>query len=118
MPARRLQLLPVAAMVAVALAAGGCGTAQPVPPRDAVGRTTGEPPLPPRRDASGAGPVLPDRASEARKPPSLYPGSNVVTRRLAERNGISRTTPEGEITLNFVNADLQEVVKAVLGDTL
>ena len=117
-PAARLQPLLIAAMLAVVFAAAGCGTAQPVPPRDASAGSGGEPPLPPRRDASGAGPVLPDKATEPRKPPSLYPGSNVVTRRLAERNGISRTTPEGEITLNFVNADLQEVVKAVLGDTL
>lgn len=104
-------------MLSVLLAATGCGTAQPVPPSEAIGRATGEP-LPTRRDASGSGPVLPDKATEPRKPPSLYPGSNVVTRRLGERNGIARATPEGEITLNFVNADLQEVVKAVIGDTL
>lgn len=117
-PLRGMTCLAVAAMLAVLVALAGCGTSQPVPPRDTFGRTeTGEPP--PRRDlARGSGPVLPDKATEPRKPPSLYPGNNVVTRRLGERNGVSRATPEGEITLNFVNADLQEVIKAVLGDTL
>ncbi|HYN38597.1 MAG TPA: type II secretion system secretin GspD [Rhodospirillales bacterium] len=113
---RHRPMLMLAAMLAM-LVVVACGTSQPVPPRDTFSRTpAGEPPS--RRDVTGSGPVLPDRATEPRKPPSLYPGSNVVTRRLGERDGVSRATPEGEITLNFVNADLQEVIKAVLGDTL
>lgn len=105
------------ALLAMLGTVAACGSSQPMPPREALSRP-GEMP-PPRREAAGAsGPVLPDKATEPRKPPSLYPGSNVVSRRPGERDGVTRTAPEGEITLNFVNADLQEVIKAVLGDTL
>ncbi len=48
----------------------------------------------------------------------VYPGTDTFVRRGAPPSGGIVRTPEGEVTLNFVDADLREVVKAILGDTL
>jgi general secretion pathway protein D len=109
------------AVAAAALLAGavGCETPQPVPPEPGMGAQAAGEPVPSRRESAfGSGPVLPDKATEPRKPASLYVGTNVLSGTPAERGVTRQATPEGEITLNFVNADLQEVIKAVLGDTL
>jgi len=58
--------------------------------------------------------------SESRppSPPRLYPGTGVFIRAqpLAAQN---RTGPaEGDVTLNFVDADVHDVVRSVLGDVL
>ena len=58
--------------------------------------------------------------SESRpaSPPRLYPGTGVFirTQPLSAQN---RTGPaEGDITLNFVDADVHDVVRSVLGDVL
>lgn len=47
----------------------------------------------------------------------IYPGTDTFVRRGNAPAGAVRT-PQGEVTLNFVDADIREVVKAVLGDTL
>ncbi len=109
----------MACMLLVGVA--GCAAPKPVPPQDTFGAKTPTPAEPgpvSREGAYGSGPVLPDKASEPRKPPSLYPGTNTLATPPAGTGVQRQQTPEGEITLNFVNADLQEVIKAVLGDTL
>lgn len=60
-------------------------------------------------------------ASRARTAGGIYPG----TERLIGEPSPTRvaappiaTTPAGDVTLNFVDADLREVIRAILGDTL
>src|SRR5690242_17667186 len=56
-------------------------------------------------------------ASEQPPQAELYPGTGRFTnapRRISE----ARVGDGGDITLNFVNADIRDVVKAVLGDYL
>ncbi len=60
-------------------------------------------------------------ASRARITGGIYPG----TERLIGETPPARraappiaTTPDGDVTLNFVDADLREVIRAILGDTL
>lgn len=115
---RSFKHLAIMAWVVLALA-GGCASPTPVPPQDTLAAQAASRPAADRRaSAESSGQVLPDKASEPRKPASLYRGTNTLVN-VPDGTGISRgPTPEGEITLNFVNADLQEVVKAVLGDTL
>lgn len=115
---RRIAVLALISLGLLASAAG-CAGPKPVPASDTLGMGGAVRPSQARRDtAYGSGAVLPDRSSEPAKPPNLYPGSNVLTKPIAERGVQRQATPDGEITLNFVNADLQEVIKAVLGDTL
>lgn len=108
----------LAILLAISLLIGGCATLEPVPPQDSFAAPASGRSGPERRSgADASGPVLPDKSSEPRKPPSLYPGTNTLVN--LPGTGVQRApTPEGEITLNFVNADLTEVIKAVLGDTL
>ena len=48
----------------------------------------------------------------------VYRGTDTFIRRGAPPGPAVVRTPSGEVTLNFVDADLREVVKAILGDTL
>jgi general secretion pathway protein D len=48
----------------------------------------------------------------------VYHGTDTFIRRGAPPGPAVVKTPSGEVTLNFVDADLREVVKAILGDTL
>ncbi len=48
---------------------------------------------------------------------AIYPGTGEFVRR-PSTVAKAETTPSGDITLNFVNADIREVVRTVLGDIL
>jgi general secretion pathway protein D len=49
--------------------------------------------------------------------PELYPGAGMSVQAAAQTNPVTSST-SGDITLNFVNADIREVVDTVLGKTL
>lgn len=49
--------------------------------------------------------------------PELYPGTGMSIRAAAQTNPVTLST-SGDITLNFVNADIREVIDTVLGTTL
>jgi general secretion pathway protein D len=79
--------------------------------------------------APGAAPEQPaptESAAAEPAPPSekrpqiggVYHGTDTFIRRGAPPGPAVVKTPSGEVTLNFVDADLREVVKAILGDTL
>ena len=57
-------------------------------------------------------------ATEQRPIGGIYRGSDTFAKPSPAGNASLLRTPQGEITLNFVDADLREVVKAILGDTL
>ncbi|MGH8487700.1 MAG: type II secretion system secretin GspD, partial [Gammaproteobacteria bacterium] len=48
----------------------------------------------------------------------MYPGSGTFVKPQGGYKGLPPSDDTGEYTLNFENTDLQEVVKAVLGDLL
>ncbi len=48
----------------------------------------------------------------------IYRGTDTFVRRTTPPSVGAVKTPQGEVTLNFVDADLREVVKAILGDML
>ena len=49
--------------------------------------------------------------------PELYPGTGIAIQAAAQTNPVTLNT-SGDITLNFVNADIREVIDTVLGTTL
>jgi general secretion pathway protein D len=49
--------------------------------------------------------------------PELYPGAGMTIQAAAQTNPVTLGT-SGDITLNFVNADIREVIDTVLGKTL
>jgi len=59
-----------------------------------------------------------DDSAGLRKVGGVYKGSNEFTRQVAATPTPLVETPDGGFTLNFADADLREVVRAVLGDTL
>ena len=59
-----------------------------------------------------------DEGSGARKVGGVYKGSDEFTRQVAAAPTPLMETPDGGFTLNFADADLREVVRAILGDTL
>ncbi len=59
-----------------------------------------------------------DEGSDARKVGGVYKGTDEFTRQVAAAAAPMVETPSGSFTLNFADADLREVVRAVLGDTL
>lgn len=67
-------------------------------------------------------PVAELQAPEAAREPTqiggVYRGTDTFVRRGAPPPRGTIRTPQGEVTLNFVDADLREVVKSILGDTL
>jgi general secretion pathway protein D len=68
--------------------------------------------------AAEAGPPAVESAVEKRQIGGVYRGTDTFVRRGAPPAAAVVRTPAGEVTLNFVDADLREVVKAILGDTL
>lgn len=58
--------------------------------------------------------------SRARTPGGFYPGTGRTVGTVSPAPGQApiTTMPSGELTLNFVDADLREVIQAILGDTL
>jgi general secretion pathway protein D len=83
--------------------AAGAAPEQPAPAELAAeaGRPTDETPVEKERQLGG-----------------VYRGTDTFVRRGAPAAAAVVRTPAGEVTLNFVDADLREVVKAILGDTL
>jgi general secretion pathway protein D len=49
--------------------------------------------------------------------PELYPGTGIAIQAAAQTNPIT-TSDNGNVTLNFVNADIREVINTVLGNIL
>jgi len=109
-------------MLIIGLAAGGCGTNRFEQRPPAWGDTLHdasqplqltEPAAPGQGDASSAG-----QGEQARKDPGFYrPGSDVMVRP-APAIADARPQADGDIKLNFQNANLLEVVKVILGDML
>ena len=60
----------------------------------------------------------PETAREPAQIGGIYRGTDTFVRRGAPPPRGAIRTPQGEVTLNFVDADLREVVKSILGDTL
>lgn len=58
--------------------------------------------------------------SRVRTAGGIYPGTERLLGDVPAVVGAPAitTTPDGDVTLNFVDADLREVIKAILGDTL
>jgi general secretion pathway protein D len=55
------------------------------------------------------------------RPPGVgqtFPGSGPLVRPAATRSSVATTDAQGDVTLNFANADVREVARAVLGEIL
>jgi general secretion pathway protein D len=61
-------------------------------------------------------PSTPDQPSQAQT--EMYPGTGAFTNGRPPRNAAASADEQGDITLNFVNSDVKDVAKAVLGDYL
>jgi general secretion pathway protein D len=48
----------------------------------------------------------------------IFPGSGPLVRSTPTRSSVATTDAEGDVTLNFANADVREVARAVLGEIL
>ncbi|MEE8560046.1 MAG: type II secretion system secretin GspD, partial [Alphaproteobacteria bacterium] len=65
-----------------------------------------------------AGQLAPPAAGAAPRKPGVYPGTGrFIKRRAAARPPVGFTA-EGDVTLNFADADVREVVRTILGDIL
>ncbi|MEE8279321.1 MAG: hypothetical protein V3R55_01290, partial [Alphaproteobacteria bacterium] len=65
-----------------------------------------------------AGQLAPPAAGAAPREPGVYPGTGrFIKRRAAARPPVGFTA-EGDVTLNFADADVREVVRTILGDIL
>jgi len=63
----------------------------------------------------------PDLAADnAEKPPNFYPGNGVFIGHSHYKDGsdLNASEPKGDVTLNFQDTDIHEVVKVILGDLL
>ena len=70
------------------------------------------------KPATGEGQVLTgQKAGEADVSEVITGTGKFIDRKAAARGAVS-VTPTGDITLNFADADIREVVRSVLGDTL
>ncbi|MEI9997223.1 MAG: type II secretion system secretin GspD [Rhizomicrobium sp.] len=73
------------------------------------------PPAPPQAaPAAAAAPPAPDDAT----PPEIIKGTGDLVGHRVPHAAEAATTDEGGITLNFINADVRDVAKAVFGDFL
>jgi general secretion pathway protein D len=84
--------------------------AEAPPPRAATLLPTPPPPV--------SGPV---GAPTGLRPPGAgqtFPGSGPLVRPTATRSSVATTDAQGDVTLNFANADVREVARAVLGEIL
>ena len=109
---------------------GACGSVSPGEPEDTqpqAAAAPGDTPVPgaPTQlgapDLYGQSPeVSParDRGSSALNAPEFYRGTGILTRGAVPPRSRVSVGEAGEVTLNFANADIGEVVAAVLGDTL
>jgi general secretion pathway protein D len=86
---------------------------KPVPPGAAP-----EQPAPAELAAEAGPPTVETPVEKERQIGGVYRGTDTFVRRGAPPAPAVVRTPAGEVTLNFVDADLREVVKAILGDTL
>lgn len=77
----------------------------------AAGQKQGGAPLGPEQSASA------DGTGNALTGPEIYYGTGALVQGAPQRNPII-INPEGAVALNFVNADIREVVDTILGTTL
>lgn len=82
-------------------------------PRPTSATVTAQPTKPPGAEASVSGPEEPDRME-----PVIERGSGVLAGHAPRRSQALIATDAGEVTLNVVDADVREVVRLVLEDTL
>lgn len=114
----------VAALAVLALA--GCATTPASRPADDATRAAPGKPIalaPPAQKAPGAGPLaelspLSDDIALQVEQPEIYRGTGVFARRLPVKHTNVEFVDDGDITLNFANAEIREVVDAVLGQAL
>jgi general secretion pathway protein D len=92
---------------------GGCADdAKAPPPVPAPQEQVSEPPRTLTDNAASlSGPAMEPKAE-------MYPGSGVFTNAASAREARTTVGTEGDITLNFINTDVKDVAKAVLGDYL
>lgn len=84
-------------------------TSQPEPPAPAPIATTSSPPA--GESADDTSPTLQPRAQ-------IFPGTGQLLGAKTSAARLSKGDGDAAITLNFVNADLKDVAKAILGDYL
>lgn len=110
----RIRFGGILAVAAACMALVACSTDTPAPPAAPV---VTEPAAPSPSPASAEAAPLPGASSEAKF--EMFPGSGAFTQAQRARE-LPRTTvgEQGDITLNFVNTDVKDVAKAVLGDYL
>jgi len=110
-------------MFAISLALGACGTnrfAQRSPAWSDTLRDTSQPLETGRQtDTTSSTQATPGEDEISRQDPSFYrPGSGVMVRPAPAGIADARTQADGDVKLNFQNANLLEVVKVILGDML
>ena len=109
------------AVVAVSLA--GCETAEVAAPSDdakvvvALPQQTRAAPAHDQTDPP-SGPVAPGEGRTGVAETGVFRGTGVLTRRLATDLLDVTVQDSGQVTLNFANAEIREVVDVVLGETL
>jgi general secretion pathway protein D len=114
-PWRRLR----GSVLALLLTLAGCEQMQQITGLPPVTPKASEPTalIPPPRQS---GPVLPpSEDSQVNRPPvaGVYPGTGRFVGTPPRRASATQTA-EGDVTLNFVNADVRDVARAVLGEIL
>lgn len=112
---RRLPGLALA-LGLVALTAG-CGL-RPFWERDSTPSQAAAPAPPVAADAFVAGRVSDRPEDERRRESQVFKGSDTLSRPPSSRPTSLGPPRDGEVTLNFVDTDVREVVRIVLGDTL
>jgi general secretion pathway protein D len=65
-----------------------------------------------------SGPVGAPTGSRPPGAGQIFPGSGPLVRPAATRSSVATTDAQGDVTLNFANADVREVARAVLGEIL
>jgi general secretion pathway protein D len=69
--------------------------------------------------SSGVQPILGSPSAPARTaPPQVVPGTGEFAHPTAPDTSAAPTLPDGDVTFNFVNADVHEVVRELLGEQL
>lgn len=109
-------LARVAPVAALWIALAGCssdgGVATAQSPAAAPQPAPAASPSSPSAEAPTPAPTQPEAKFE------VYPGSGDFTGAARSRIARTKVGEEGDITLNFVNTDIRDVAKAVLGDYL
>jgi len=112
-PARGAAALALALLTSCQSLSQGRLVPEDLPQQSLPAETAFSPSSPPPRRVEQ--PPSENPAPPAR--PRLYPGTGVFIRTPTEP-AVPGTRPEGDITLNFVDADVREVVRSVVGDVL